>query len=155
MCAAKKIFKQSVHITLFYPPTTKSVFHSNFVVLQSFIPRKVYLNRKKKNVCGSIRFSVEQWAFQGLSSKLRMCGNLSTSLIHLTLLFPLHGNSCFLSSITVHVEKPPTMPQYRFVSVAHKVIFTVSWTRNQNVKPSCLICHLNALKALWKGQFRI
>ena len=23
MCAAEKIFKQSVHITLFYPPTTK------------------------------------------------------------------------------------------------------------------------------------
>ena len=92
--------------------------------LNTTTKNKYYLNRKK-NVCGSIRFSVEQWAFQGLSSKSRVCGNLSTSLIHLTLLFPVHGDSCFLSSITVHVEKPPTLPQYRFVGVAQTNFYRI------------------------------
>ena len=114
MCGVEKIFKQSVHITLFYPPTTK--FSIVILLFCNPSPRgkSIYIENKKENVCGSIRFSVEQSAFQGLSSKSRMCGNLSTSLIHLTLLFPVYGNSCFLSSITVHVAKPPTMPQYRF-----------------------------------------
>ena len=109
-----------------YSITDNGIVHSNIAVFVILHPAAIiYLNRKNKNVWGSIHFIVEQWPFQGLSSSARMCGNLSSSLIH----------SVLFSSASLSKSKTLHKCQDIVLWMLHNLIFTVSWTRNQKVKP--------------------